>query len=250
LNIASDIEDPFTITLLKLDDETSKYITDHIIGIQSFEQTTSTYDWYPYLTFATHDSIIDQNANYKIQIQSNLLESLNATSDPPFKINPECLSVTPDGLYYTVLSTININWRTVSTPLPTNQPNYSLTIDNFNIQLINTNLDVYVVSSTNTPYKWKVANTSQSLLGTYTLLVQSNYYSIYGSYNITFIQPTQAEYGLLENKKLDANYTEFLHTLLSNGGYTTSIFGKQDWTVGGHTETCELASLTFYVQWP
>jgi choline-sulfatase len=49
---------------------------------------------------------------------------------------------------------------------------------------------------------------------------------------------------------LDANYTEFLHTLLANGGYTTSIFGKQDWTVGGHTETCELASLTFNVQWP
>ena len=112
------------------------------------------------------------------------------------------LSITPDGLYYTVLSTININWKTVSTPLPTNQPNYSLTIDNFNIQLINTNLDVYVVSSTNTPYKWKVANTSQSLLGTYRLLVQSHLYSIYGFYDITFIQPTQAEYGLLENKKL------------------------------------------------
>jgi hypothetical protein len=63
-------------------------------------------------------------------------------------------------------------------------------------------LDVYVVSSTNTPYKWKVSNTSQSLLGTYTLFVQSNLYSIYGSYDITFIQPSQADYGLLENKKL------------------------------------------------
>jgi len=50
---------------------------------------------------------------------------------------------------------------------------------------------------------------------------------------------------------LDKNYTAFLHELLaSQGGYTTSIFGKTDWTVGSHTETCELSSITFNVKWP
>jgi arylsulfatase A-like enzyme len=50
---------------------------------------------------------------------------------------------------------------------------------------------------------------------------------------------------------LDKNYTAFLHELLATqGGYSTTIVGKTDWTVGSHTETCELSSITFNVKWP
>lgn len=189
-NVEPDIRVTFIVTLLE------KGEPIHTIGTDIFFDN-NIYDWYPYLNFKN----INPDSQYTIQIQSNVLENLNSTSDP-FTINPNCLSVIPDGGFYTVLSQIKINWYTVSVPLPTNQSHYSLSGDNFNIHLINTNLDIQIVSPTNTPYLWKVANTSQSLLGTYTLLVQSNLYSIYGSYDITFIQPSQEDYGLLENKKL------------------------------------------------
>jgi len=50
---------------------------------------------------------------------------------------------------------------------------------------------------------------------------------------------------------LSAEYTSRMDQLLaSEGGYKTDLSGKQDWTVGGHTESCMLASLTFNVAWP
>ena len=49
---------------------------------------------------------------------------------------------------------------------------------------------------------------------------------------------------------LDQNYTGFLHERLAAAGYSTELNGKRDWTVGGHTETCQLSSLTFNVPWP
>jgi arylsulfatase A-like enzyme len=49
---------------------------------------------------------------------------------------------------------------------------------------------------------------------------------------------------------LDKNYSARLDQLLAGMGYTTGVYGKTDWTVGGHSESCMLASLTFNVAWP
>ena len=49
---------------------------------------------------------------------------------------------------------------------------------------------------------------------------------------------------------LPVGYSSRLDQLLNASGYTTGVFGKTDWTVGGHTESCLLASLTFNVPWP
>jgi len=50
---------------------------------------------------------------------------------------------------------------------------------------------------------------------------------------------------------LDANYSGgLLHERLAAAGYATQVFGKTDWTVGGHSLTCELSSLTFNIAWP
>ena len=50
---------------------------------------------------------------------------------------------------------------------------------------------------------------------------------------------------------LDRNYSGgLLHERLAAAGYATQVSGKTDWVVGGHSETCQLASLSFYVPWP
>ena len=49
---------------------------------------------------------------------------------------------------------------------------------------------------------------------------------------------------------LSKNYSQRLDQLLNASGYATGIFGKTDWTVGSHSESCRLASLTFNVPWP
>ena len=49
---------------------------------------------------------------------------------------------------------------------------------------------------------------------------------------------------------LDPGYDELLHDLLDASGYATRVFGKTDWTVGGHTETALLSSLSFNIDWP
>jgi arylsulfatase K len=49
---------------------------------------------------------------------------------------------------------------------------------------------------------------------------------------------------------LDVGYDALLHDLLNASGYATRVFGKTDWTVGGHTETALLSSLSFNIDWP
>ena len=50
---------------------------------------------------------------------------------------------------------------------------------------------------------------------------------------------------------LDSNYSGgLLHERLAAAGYATQVNGKRDWTVGGHSETCMLSSLSFNVAWP
>ena len=49
---------------------------------------------------------------------------------------------------------------------------------------------------------------------------------------------------------LPTNYSARLDQLLNASGYATGVFGKTDWTVGSHSESCRLASLTFNVPWP
>jgi hypothetical protein len=138
-NVVYNVQDIFTITLFKevfKEDGTSEYIIDHTIGTSVFDNIT-TYDWYPYLTFATHGSTIDKDANYKIQIQSGAMITSLTTTSVPFTINPDCLNVTTTGTY-TVLSTIDIHWTTRTIPVSSPPANpYSLT-GAFNIHLIET----------------------------------------------------------------------------------------------------------------
>ena len=49
---------------------------------------------------------------------------------------------------------------------------------------------------------------------------------------------------------LDANYSTRMDQLLGNAGYHVQLTGKMDVTVGSHTESCRLESLTFNVAWP
>jgi arylsulfatase A-like enzyme len=49
---------------------------------------------------------------------------------------------------------------------------------------------------------------------------------------------------------LPSTYNTRLDQLLNASGYATGVFGKTDYTVGGHSESCRLASFTFQVDWP
>lgn len=49
---------------------------------------------------------------------------------------------------------------------------------------------------------------------------------------------------------LPVNYSSRLDQLLNASGYASGVFGKTDWTVGAHTLSCRLASITFNVNWP
>ena len=50
---------------------------------------------------------------------------------------------------------------------------------------------------------------------------------------------------------LDHNYSGgLLHERLAAAGFATNVAGKTDWFVGGHSETCQLTSLSFNVAWP
>ena len=49
---------------------------------------------------------------------------------------------------------------------------------------------------------------------------------------------------------LPTDYAQRMDQLLSAAGYAVSLKGKEDWTVGSHTESCRLASFTFNVPWP
>lgn len=49
---------------------------------------------------------------------------------------------------------------------------------------------------------------------------------------------------------LSPDYSARLDQLLNTSGYSTGVFGKTDWVMGGHSESCRLASMTFNVNWP
>jgi arylsulfatase A-like enzyme len=49
---------------------------------------------------------------------------------------------------------------------------------------------------------------------------------------------------------LPSNYSTRLDQLLNASGYATGVFGKTDWTIGGHSIDDRLESLTFNVLWP
>lgn len=49
---------------------------------------------------------------------------------------------------------------------------------------------------------------------------------------------------------LPTNYSTRLDQLLNESGYATAVFGKTDWTVGGHSLDNRLEAITFNVLWP
>jgi hypothetical protein len=145
---------------------------------------STTYNWSPYLNIYPYDGY------YYVQLKSD--DGRFTAISASFKIYQDCL-VIPLVDTYSITSNVPISWDKIQVDTI-----YTINADKFNITL-NT---LSIASEVLPVYNWVPYNTSSSLSGKYTLRVKSYQYYIYHEIIINIINSSQADYGLIDNKKL------------------------------------------------
>ena len=140
-------------------------------------------DWYPY------KYVFDEN-NLGIDIFLTINSKLETTKSNAFRLDGQCITSQNDGMTYSILTPILISWDKIKNV--TTDYNVS---EFFYLKLNNTN-----IATSTTPYLWEVYKTNYT--GTFDLLIHSVDYLIFNTFTITINKASQADYGILQNKKL------------------------------------------------
>jgi hypothetical protein len=141
--------------------------------------------FYPYLNLFDTSCLTGSHVLYFNSIHMQNIEAGN------FTLNPNSISSPNDNNTYSILIPFYITWDKVNI-----DTNYNVNTDPCRITLN----DIIITPSTYTPYLWEIYKTNYT--GTFDILIHSVKYLIYNTFTITINKASQADYGLLQNKKL------------------------------------------------